>query len=450
MNQHLGSRLIYRSATGFEKALADVDSHRITEINAELIRSIWDPWEVPVRLLPYLAWAMGVQYWNDDWSETTKRAWVDYQFRFKSIRGTKKALEEAVRYAGRDVSRWGYQAVEVTTQPQRVFSGPSLTREQREVWLASLPQVRVWRISDPGFASPYKLFYNASNSARLRNRRFHLNGKRVFAPGHVPATPGANYAVTGVAASSPFERGRSAAFSTPSTAIERLKPRARWVEGGVETDMRVTNFGSYFQLHKRSSEGRQVYSGRPFGLGRHFLPSTAHERLVTIQPKAAMPWRGATTPTLQAVTSEPERIKVPGTRKYQVFSNLPVGGYFSPTTAPLRIFNRYAVLDPSIRQFRRTPVQFMGVGRFGFPPFTAWAKVRVGGVVKRWQAGYGFMIPGTKFFLPHDGKPIEQVRLAIQSSKALRDKIMLVTGPEPKFLAGEVTVLAEIDTMPAV
>ena len=53
---NLGSRLLYRTSTGLEKALTDVDGYRITDTAAELIQAIWDPWACPLRLLPYLAW----------------------------------------------------------------------------------------------------------------------------------------------------------------------------------------------------------------------------------------------------------------------------------------------------------------------------------------------------------------------------------------------------------
>jgi len=412
---NLGSRLLYRTSTGLEKALADVDGDRITDTAAELIQAIWDPWACPLRLLPYLAWAVGVEYWNDDWSETTKRAWVAYQLEFKSTRGTRRALEMAVDYAGRDVSRWGYEVIKVTTRPQKVFSGPSLTREQRQAWLAQLPQVRVWRINEQGTATPYKSFYGGRVANRLRSRRFCIAG----------------------------------AAPVPSDAVTRLNRRARWIEHGVETDIRVSDFGSYFQLHKAGVENGSVFSGRPFGLGRHYLPSTADDRLITIEPKAAMPWRSANTPSLQAVTSEPERVTISGTRGRSVFCDTPLANFFVPTTAPYRIYQRYAVLDATVRELRRPPTQFMGVGRYGFPAFTAWANVEVRGTLNAKAAGFGFMQPRARFFIPHDSTAIDQVKLAAQGSKALRDKILLRTGPEPKFLAGEKPVLAEIDTMPA-
>lgn len=169
-----GAQLIYKGATGLERALAHVEGDRLTDINAELIRDIWDAQRVPFALLPYLAWAMGVQYWNDEWSETTKRQWVAIQWLFKSRRGTAWALRTAVDYAGRDVSRWGYDTGKITTRPQKIFSGPSLTREQREAWLAKMPQVRVWRIQEEGFAPMGKSFLGGRGPLRQHNHRFLL------------------------------------------------------------------------------------------------------------------------------------------------------------------------------------------------------------------------------------------------------------------------------------
>jgi phage tail P2-like protein len=64
--------------------MADVDATRLMEIEAELVKYTWDPYLCPTPLLPYLAWAMGVNFWNDRWSETTKRAWIAEQWDFKA------------------------------------------------------------------------------------------------------------------------------------------------------------------------------------------------------------------------------------------------------------------------------------------------------------------------------------------------------------------------------
>jgi hypothetical protein len=78
---------------------------------------------------------------------------------------------------------------------------------------------------------------------------------------------------------------------------------------GVETDTRVTEFGSFYQLHFKSKAGKRVFSGRPIRKGRFFQPSDAFRRIVTIEPKPRLAWRAPVGPTLNAVTSEPELVK---------------------------------------------------------------------------------------------------------------------------------------------
>lgn len=178
-NPRFGKQILYGASTGLEQSLVDVDSARITEINAELIRDIWNPQKCPERLLPYLAWAFGVEYWNTSWSETTKRTWIANQLIFKSMRGTAAAARMAVDFAGRDVSRWGYAVTKITTRPQQVFSGPSLTKAEREAWMQQLPQVRAWRIRDSAPSPLTKGFYGGHGSVRQHSYHFCLPGEGV-------------------------------------------------------------------------------------------------------------------------------------------------------------------------------------------------------------------------------------------------------------------------------
>lgn len=415
MTEGLGSQLLYRAHSGFEGALADTESERLIPLPAELVHDIWDPVAAPIRLLPYLAWAFGVEYWDDNWRESTKRNWVGYQLTFKSVRGTARALYDIISYAGRDISRNGYTLDRITTRPQQVFSGPSLTKAEREAWLQRLPQVRVWRMRESGIAPEFKSFYGASNRLRQHNKRFCFG---VCAP-------------------------------TPSTAIQRLRRRVRWIENGVETDIHTTEFGSYFQIHRSGIAGRRVFSNQTFHRRHCYIPSDAWKRLLTIRPVPQLPWRTALTPTLQAISAEPEIVKVSGLRKHSVFNNTPMHGFFVPTSAPYRLFQRYAVLDPTIHAFRRHPCQFMGVGRYGFPPFTAWLDVSVRSKVSPWAAGFGFHHPRLKFWLPHDGRPMARVRQAARNAKSLRDKILIRMGRRLPFTAGGTPVLAGISTVTA-
>ena len=396
-----GSSLLDPAASGMERAMADVDAERQIRIYAEAVVDVWDPYRIRLRNLPYLAWAMGVNLWDDDWRDTTKRTWVARQWEFKSLRGTEAGTRMAIDYIGRDVSPYGYQVLGFTTPPQKVFSGPSLTREEREAWLATLPQIRVWRIYERGVAGIGKAFYGGHGTGRLHDRRFCLG----------------------------------AAAITPTTAINRLKRRARYVVRGQETDVTVTELGAYWQVHLRSQENSKVFCDRPVGR-RFYIPSDASRRLITVRPKERLSWRSPVTPSVEPITAEPERIVVNGTRGQRVFCDTPMRqrAFYLPSDAWARIYQRYAINDGSAEVQRRRPVQFMGVGRYGFPKYTAWVRVSLRSI-RKWGVFCGNPV-NRRFYLPHNPTPVKRARTAVMASKKLVDRVFLELGPVPRFVAG--------------
>lgn len=237
------------------------------------------------------------------------------------------------------------------------------------------------------------------------------------------------------------------AFTVPSTALSRLTRRARWVVGGVETDVTVKSIGNYWQLHLSGAAGLRVFNNRPQRPDRFYLPSDAWKRLITIAPTPVMPWRIASGPTLEPINAEPERVTVSGTRGSQVFSDTPLSPkkYFAPTTAPLKIFQRYAVYDPSVPVARRTGVQFMGTGMFGFPKYTAWLHVSVAGKRSIFAAGEGINGPQKRFWIPHDPRPVQRVRDAVAAAARMSDKIMLELGPVKRLVGRGNPILVGID-----
>jgi len=414
-----GSQMLYQAATGFERALADADTERLIRIYAEIIIDQWDPWRISLNNLPFLAWAMGVNLWDNNWHETTKRLWVARQWQFKALRGTADGMRMAMDFVSRDVTPFGYQVRGLTVPPQRVYSGPSLTREQREEWLAMMPQLRVWRTFERGTAGLGKLFYGGRGTGRQHDARFCLGSENVDS---------------------------LACTIVPTTAIDRLKRRARWIVRGVETDVTVSEFGTYWRLHLRSIEDSKVFVGRPFNLRRFYIPSTAHERLITIMPQERLSWRSPVWASLEPVTAEPERISINGLRRHHVFSGgsdpkmqITMGGpngggsYYVPSDAWSRIFQRFAINDGTAETNKRQPVQFMGTGRYGFPKYTAWARLSLRSI-RRWAVFDG--VPSRHFFLPHDPTPVQRAKTAVQASKKIADKILLELGPMPRFVAG--------------
>lgn len=156
-DEQYGQLVLYRSATGLEKAMADVDSERlagITGIDAELIIDTWDPYYTFERNLPFLAWAYNIDLWEDGWSESTKREWTAIAMEFKAIRGTIGAIRIALDYAGRDFIDGisGYDLVDYMVPPQGFYASPDLTVEEYNSWIRLMPQVRIYLGNDPGEA----------------------------------------------------------------------------------------------------------------------------------------------------------------------------------------------------------------------------------------------------------------------------------------------------------
>lgn len=148
-----GHRLLYRSATGLEKAGADVDGERITGINAELIIDTWNPYRTFLRNLPFLAWAWDVDLWEDGWSEETQREWTARQWEFKTARGTVGAMRMALDFAGRDfVGIGGYLIKQAMTPPQSLYFAPGLSVEEHNAWLRLMPELRIYLGSEFGEA----------------------------------------------------------------------------------------------------------------------------------------------------------------------------------------------------------------------------------------------------------------------------------------------------------
>ncbi|MGJ4927468.1 phage tail protein I [Bradyrhizobium sp. HKCCYLRH3095] len=396
--------LLPPNATALEQVISAVGT-RVQDVPVP-IDLLKRPLEVPEPFLPALAFELSVDEWKPGWSLTRRRAITAASILLHQKKGTAYTLREYARYADGNV-------LKIERPPMRVFSGASLTRAQRESWLASLPQIRLWRVREQGVAPSHKAFLGGRSNLRQRSARFFFSG----------------------------------VATTPSVAIQHLQRRARWVVGGVETDTRVSNEGSTLRLHIKGQAGLKVFSHRPIGR-RYFVVSDAWKRIVTVAPTAVLPWRSALVPTLQAVESEPERVKVAGMRGCSVFSDVPITGraFFVPSSAALRIYERYPVLLPDTTP-RRPAVQFMGTGRYGFPVHAARVHLSAPGKRSPFAAGDGVFVPRHRFWMPHDPARLREARLGIRASMRLSDKILLRIGPVPRFVAGGAPFFADLDKL---
>lgn len=64
------------------------------------IADLWNPATCPVELLPWLAWALSVDTWDDTWSEAVKRSQIANSISIHRRKGTAKAVKDVVASFG--------------------------------------------------------------------------------------------------------------------------------------------------------------------------------------------------------------------------------------------------------------------------------------------------------------------------------------------------------------
>jgi hypothetical protein len=400
MAERLMDHILPKNGTQAERVLSS-QVQRLLDLDIP-IRDLWNPWRCPASLLPYLAWALSVDIWHTDWPDAKKRSVIANAFRHHKIKGTLGAIKTYAELEDATIRR-------AIVPPAKVFSGPTLTRSQREAWLSGLPQVRVWRQFDTAPA-----------------------GHRVFSSGF------RLHSFYNAPADTDHPQGHHKKFLHPDQSAERTRRRARWVVHGVETDSRVENFESYFRVFGRGIRQQSVFCNTSMRRkGKFLLPSTSADRVVTIEPVSISTWRTAVGRRLTPVTSEPELVAQSGLRGRSVYPRdiLRSKHYFLPSKAPTRLFERYAVFDGSSAS-KRPSIQFMGFGRYGIPPHTAEIKIEIRDKQKPWKAGEGIATARKRFWIPHDDSRFSDVRRAVSSAKRLTDTVLLDTTTRPGFIAG--------------
>lgn len=372
--------------TPWEAAVAATSAAR-RPVDADIIRRVWDPWTCPAAILPFLAHAFGVKLWIERWPETRKRSMIANSIELRRLEGTLPGLERYLPYVDATLRK-------VTLPPGKVFSGASLSKADREDWLSRLPQVRIWRPRSSGSA-----------------------GRRIFGGGGL------------------YRSFLESRYPYPNDAARRMSTRAAWVVGGVETDARVEQLDAVTVRVLVPGRRRGVFSNV---LARAFyLPSEAARRIVTITPVANSPWRQAVGPTLAPVTAEPELVVQSARPRQGVYEGPILRRFFLPSTAGSRVFRRYAINDGSVAT-RPPSIQFMGIGRYGFPAHTAELALTVRGTRPRHAAGEGAAAPRTRFWLPHDPTPLSDALRAVRAWKRRSDRVLVDTKTPVGFVAGQI------------
>jgi phage tail P2-like protein len=102
----MGNHLLPPNATSQERAVSATLSR--TDAISVPICELWRPQECPARLLPWLAWALSVDEWDEQWSEVQKRNAIDASVYLHRHKGTPAAVQRAVDLVFNDaeVQEW--------------------------------------------------------------------------------------------------------------------------------------------------------------------------------------------------------------------------------------------------------------------------------------------------------------------------------------------------------
>lgn len=92
------SNLLPPNATPQEHALDDATA-RVGGVPV-IVRELWDPDTCPNNLLAWLAWAFGVDEWDNNWSDEAKRNTIRSAVAVQRKKGSVWSVKEVIKAAG--------------------------------------------------------------------------------------------------------------------------------------------------------------------------------------------------------------------------------------------------------------------------------------------------------------------------------------------------------------
>lgn len=125
-------------------------SAQLELIDPSAIETIWDAWRCPAPLLPWLAWALSIDVWEDGWTETVKRQAIADSPYYHRIKGSVRAVKAALALSQRpyELTEWfdavplarrGTARIHVETTLDDI---PRVLKAIRPLVLASKPKTR--------------------------------------------------------------------------------------------------------------------------------------------------------------------------------------------------------------------------------------------------------------------------------------------------------------------
>ena len=125
----MNNQLLPPNTTPMENNLADTAA-RISNVDTTAMATVWNVDTCPAAFLPWLAWALAVDYWNSNWTESIKRAYLKQHLDSRRTRGTAGSLKASLASLNIDTSvvEW-FQETPVQAAPGTFYVDVALLDE---------------------------------------------------------------------------------------------------------------------------------------------------------------------------------------------------------------------------------------------------------------------------------------------------------------------------------
>jgi len=429
-----GSQTLYRSATGFEKALADTDAERLMSIHAELVIAQWDPYVISYNNLPFLAYAMGTNLWEGDyWNEGIKRDWTARQWKFKSLRGAPEAYRMALGASGYDIT-------DMVRPPQGFYAAPNWTKAEEDAWVRLMPELRIYFVHREGTRGVDEIFCDR-DAAVMANGGPFMDGSVVVA----------NFGFEGQDAISIDDgwvlRGRKAIMryrgvDTPLDIIQYAPSTGTEIAVDFERLSTIGQSTAGFVCDESASDDKRyvcfeevkpsLYTLR---LDRAYSHDTSLLSLTTV------------TSSLTPLTPRYGRnsdIGYGDSMMFEgdfasddVYQSLWDGFADHPDGGDRLLADQIYLLDSDVAEPMTLGISFSDVSRVGLPSYTAELQINLHTFESRDAIFEEDYFCDNAFAVPEDDSHRERAFRAVLASKALRDTILVAFDPVRPLQLGD-------------
>lgn len=376
------------------------DAEKVTafpELGINGLGSFVDPEKVDARFLTWLAYRFSADIWDEGWTEEKKRDVIAQLFELHRLKGTEEGIRRALRLVDATL-------LETVRFPQRAFAMRPVTKEQRDAWLARMPELRVYLKSERGTRG-------GDAFARSEGR-----GPANFA-GHSFARLDRADAIYGRRAVVRYPDGREVSVRR-STVVEVTDTKVATVYDRIHIpgEAKPALFVGGFIGHRFVTRRNKTAQIITYALDRTYDAKKSELHLSTAAP------------SLTPIDVKYERVSEAGVAGPSLFVGQFLRNKFvTDDEAEFHLFDRIRLQDPDVDAPWARAHSFANNVRIGMKPYHAELLVESKSKRIRRAAYANRSFFGGVFSTKENLQKLKSVYAAIRQSKAVRDRVLVDT-----------------------